>query len=255
MPPPNEPAVLLGAALARTGIDLVTPFAVDGDACQLFPFERFGKSRTLGFLIGNTRALWAPFRKWTAEQSPLPPEPLDTYVETAVLQAVADLTTSSGSASAVYWSHRTDYPLGAGESGAIPVQRLARHIGFASLAPVQLSVHPVYGPWVSLRAVVCVDRPAPPSRAAPRDAPCDECPKPCQAPFALALARLQDRSAGSLASAVRSDWRGWLSVRQSCPVGGSSEYSEEQSEYHYLRDPALLRKSPSEALEMNCSEP
>lgn len=245
MPQPADPTARLAARLAEAGLDLIREFPLDDDACALFPFERFGRPRSRGYLVGNTRALWAPFLAWLRQQDPMPKDPVDTYVESSIERAVAALTQASEVRVALYWSHRTNYQGTRSEPTAVPIQRLARHIGLCALSPVQLSVHETYGPWISLRAVICVDWPAQAHQDAPKTAPCDHCPRPCEAPFRTALARAQSASDASLSASVKIDWRLWLEVRQSCPVGRDFEYPADQSAYHYLADPALLRQAGS----------
>jgi hypothetical protein len=39
---------------------------------------------------------------------------------------------------------------------------------------------------------------------------------------------------------IADQWQLWLKVRDTCPVGKSSRYSEEQIRYHYIKSLDLL---------------
>ena len=67
----------------------------------------------------------------------------------------------------------------------LPFQRIAVAAGLGVLAPTQLVIHPMYGPWFALRAVVLVDGEPPPSRPIPT-VPC--CTSDCAARLEIALA-------------------------------------------------------------------
>ena len=109
----------------------------------------------------------------------------------------------------------------------VAIQRAAVVAGLAWLAPSHLCVHPAYGPWIALRALVILDEPAPPSP--PRvPAPCD-CAVGCGPALERALAAGEPRSTQEL----RERWRLWLAVRDACPVGREHRYSQEQIEFHY----------------------
>jgi hypothetical protein len=42
------------------------------------------------------------------------------------------------------------------------------------------------------------------------------------------------------AAAVERDWTSWVSVRDACPIGRDSRYSDEQIRYHYTKLRQLL---------------
>jgi cyanocobalamin reductase (cyanide-eliminating) / alkylcobalamin dealkylase len=187
--------------LAAAGFDIVHTFDAATLARQPGLAMLAGDAR-LGLLIGNTRALWPPFT--AALEDPVlagERDPLDHYTE-----RVIDATFPGARR---YYGHRR-------YDGAFPpLQRLAAATGLGALAPSHLVIHPIYGPWFALRAVVLVEG-EPPVRA-PIPQPC-RCDASCRAAFARA-----QRS---------EDWRDWLAVRDSCPLR-TWRYSDEQVHYHY----------------------
>lgn len=165
----------------------------------------------LGIVVGNTRSLWPHVQSACrgGEQ-----DPVDRYAERAITAAAEN---AFERAHDIVWAHHVDPPF--------PVQRLAEAVGLATLSPSHLAIHPDHGPWWALRAVVVVDAEPPVSRR--RVDLCSPCDKPCMRPFAHA------QNSG--------DWRAWLAVRDACPVGHASRYSDEQVLYHY--ENAFLSRS------------
>lgn len=219
------------AELLQRGFDLLAPLAVSDELPVDPALERFGRKSALGFVVGNTRALWHHFSPNRVAGSA---NPLDTYTEHALhesLDAAAELVQVPRER-AVYFSHQRSAVGGAASTssetrsgaGPIPIQRLAHAAGLAALAPCHLCVHPVFGPWIALRAVVVVPLP-PPGPVRPLDRPCRDCSAPCVP--ALATAQQGPSSPGEPPS-VR-----WLAVRDACPVGREHRYGSEQVAFHY----------------------
>jgi methylmalonic aciduria homocystinuria type C protein len=207
-PPPALPAPI--ARLIEAGFDLVHPF--DADAAAREPglgllAAPAGDGR-LGILVGNTRALWPRFIAALARpELAADPHPLERYTEATIDAAFPGAR--------IYYGHRR-------YGGAfVPLQRLAVATGLGALAPSHLVIHPVYGPWFALRAVVLVDAAAPPARP-PIGQPC-RCGPACAGALAAALAA---RGPGA--------WRAWLGVRDACALR-EHRYGEDQIRYHYLR--------------------
>jgi methylmalonic aciduria homocystinuria type C protein len=185
----------MGEALAAAGFDIIHAF--DPRACNVPAIV--DPARPTAVLVGNTRALWPHF---VAHREAVP-HPLDRYSE-RVIGAAYDR---------VFYSHR-QY-----DGAFLPFQRIAVAAGFGALSPSQLVIHPVYGPWFALRAIVLVEG-EPPVRA-PVAKPC-RCEAPCVAAFDRAMAATgPDRP------------RAWLAVRDACPHGREYRYSEDQISYHY----------------------
>jgi len=225
----EPPYVEFGRACRDAGLDLVNPFRVDWynrHAAAADSLPDFGRASALGLLIGNTRELWAHFRAALEVDACLraDPHPLDAYVVSRLALAVRKIAEPT----MIVWAHRV-------EPRALPVQRVAEAAGLAAISPSHLSVHPMHGPWFALRAVVVVDRDGPAGEAPSLSSPCASCPRPCLLPLAEAL-RASEREGLPLSRAVQSDWRRWARVREVCPEGRASRYSDEQIEYHYTKD-------------------
>lgn len=183
-------------ALAAAGFDIVHAF--DPRVCGVPAIV--DPARPVGLLVGNTRALWPHF---VAAREPVP-HPLDRYTE----RVIGPLTDH------VFYAHRQ-------YGGAfLPFQRIAVAAGFGALSPSQLVIHPEYGPWFGLRAVILVEGEPPVRR--PIASPC-ACGAACRAAFdhAMTIAGGPERAAA------------WLAVRDACPVGRAYRYSEEQIFHHY----------------------
>lgn len=200
------------ALLTEAGFDLVHPFDAHAVARNMGLGVLVDPARPAGWLVGNTRAWWPRFlAAWrTDPELGASRDPIERYVE----QTCAKISDA-----------RCLFPHRKYDGGFLPFQRLAVAAGFGTLAPSNLLVHPTFGPWFALRAVVLTGG-APSTRALPA-APCD-CAERCPAAFARAR-EAQD------------SWRAWLAVRDACCVGAEHRYSEDQIEYHYTKSLTLLR--------------
>jgi cyanocobalamin reductase (cyanide-eliminating) / alkylcobalamin dealkylase len=166
-------------------------------------------------VVGNTRALWPRFLAARAADPALAadPDPLDRYTEQTVATALA------GTGGVAVFAHTMP--------ARVAIQRAAQVAGLAALSPSHLSIHPIYGPWIALRAVLVLPLPAPPART-PASLPCD-CAARC-------LPRLEAAVAagvpGSRAELGR-DHHLWLAIRDACPIGRAHRYLPDQIAYHY----------------------
>lgn len=186
------------ASLATAGFDIAHRFD---------PRGRFETTHSLGLLVGNSRALWPRFVE--AMRDPSLAElahPLDHYTETSLTQAFPGAP--------ILFGHRR-------YNGAfVPLQQLAVATGLGAMADSHLVIHPRFGPWFALRAVILVDGAAPTSAPVPKPCVCgDACPMALKA---------------ALTSSGPETWRAWLAVRDACSLG-SERYGEDQIRYHYLK--------------------
>jgi cyanocobalamin reductase (cyanide-eliminating) / alkylcobalamin dealkylase len=200
------------AQLAEAGFDLVHPF--DAHVLARLPGldALVDPQRPCGWLVANTRALWPRFLAARRGDPALAASrhPIEDYVE-RTCAAIAGA--------------RCLYPHRQYDGAWLPFQRLAVAAGFASPAPSQLVIHPIYGPWFALRAVVLTAG-TPITRTLPAAA-C-ECANRCTAAF-------------DHARKAHSTWRDWVAVRDACCVGREHRYSEDQIEYHYTKSLELIR--------------
>ncbi|MGE0867064.1 MAG: hypothetical protein AB7P03_00775 [Kofleriaceae bacterium] len=191
--------------LADAGFDLVHAFDAH-DAARVPGWEVLAPGPRLGVLIGNTRALWPRFVAALSDGSLAgEPNPLEHYTEHTIASTFPTTTP--------LFVHRR-------YGGAfLPFQRLAIATGLGALAPSQLVIHPIYGPWFALRAVITLDG-DPPARQ-PIAQPCT-CDAACGEALANAIATTPP------------SWRAWLGVRETCALR-AWRYSDEQIAYHYTR--------------------
>jgi len=227
LPPPDWPALTtqLTTTLAPHGLDLIAPFQV-GWYNAAVPGHRLpdlGDPAHLGILIGNSRALWPRFLAARATDPGLAAaaHPLDAYVAGHVGAAVA----ATGVTHELRFAPEPP-------PRRVALQRLAEIAGLAALAPSHLSVHPVHGPWIGLRAAVVLAVPGP---AEPPPPPAKACS--CEDGCLPALERALAAGAPATQADVRERWRLWLAVRDACPVGRASRYPDDQIRYHYTGEP------------------
>ena len=115
---------------------------------------------------------------------------------------------------------------------------LAECAGLGRRSLLGVLVHPVYGPWLALRAAIVVAAPGP---SGPPPAPalaCDRCAELCTPALAHAQAAAATVTAGD---PVAEHWRLWLAVRDACPLGREHRYPDALVRYVYTKDRAVLR--------------
>jgi cyanocobalamin reductase (cyanide-eliminating) / alkylcobalamin dealkylase len=225
-------AAEIGSSLTERGLDLVHPFQVGWyngqmrDAARCLP--DLGRTTALGLLIGNTRAFWPLFRTALDAHAHLQSalDPVDLYTSDAVLSAFSVLE--------LRWIVRWAHDL---EPEPLPIQRIAWATGLAMLSPSHLSVHPVHGPWIALRAVAIVDIDGPDGGAPACVDHCTKCHKPCVEALQLALNGTHHTPD---AESLERDWESWVGVRDACPIGAGARYCDEQIRYHYTKLRRLL---------------
>lgn len=210
------------------GLDLTAALRVERYNEEVAPWLRlpdFGRPGSLAIVVGNTRAMWPPFLRALRADARLAADehPIEAFASDRVRRAAA----AAGWPHEIRWAHDV-------VSGVVAIQQLAQVAGLAHLAPSHLSVHPVYGPWIALRAALVFDVPGPPGRPLPA-APCAECERACLP----ALRRALDGSAGAGAEA----WKLWLAIRDACPAGRDFRYDDDQIAYHYTKDRRALRRA------------
>ena len=201
------------ATLAAAGFDIAHAF----DAAQVgrdLGLDLLAGARR-GLLIGNTRALWPHFCAARRDSAlAADPDPLDRYSEQTIAAAFPGQR--------VYYGHRRY------DGAFLPLQHLAVATGLGALAPSRLVIHPTFGPWFALRAVVLAGEPPPPPRL-PIAQPC-RCDAACDDTLQRALRTM--------------DWRDWLAVRDRCQLS-AWRYSDDQIRFHYAAMARLVRPDGS----------
>lgn len=213
-------ARLADAGLALTGS---IPIA-DYDAIAPAPWRSaaLAPGARSALVVGNAgRALWERFSA-SAERA-LAEDPLDAYTRRVLAEAARSLEPEPAIG---FYADRRD-------GVYLPLVALAQRAGFGSPGRVGVLIHPVYGPWIAIRAVLLVAEPLPFREPAPFD-PCTGCPAPCASachgkvigprgvdPAACYQARLTLPACATACDA-----------RSACVVGPEHAYSAEQIAHH-----------------------
>ena len=211
----NDRESLLRRKLSTSGFDILHPFSVedlDGSILKHLPVEDL--SEKMGYLIGNTGNIWDCFIDWLGQQANWSEivDPLETFVEETIERCV-------GQDALIFWTHETKQYI-------VPVQRMAYQTGLAYLSAGQFNIHPQFGPWFALRAVVIV--------SGQRN--CNpKVSNPSTEDIEVESAALFNQLLESKAT-----WQEWLSLRDLYEVGRTYRYSEAQIRYHYTRDKTVL---------------
>ena len=233
-------------------------------------------------VIGNSKAMWPKFlqamRGKLGEEEKEQQHPLDNYtvqVVRAALDCFPAGTSSAGAAGAaeVFFSHEYRDP-----ARLVAFQRLAALSGLCHLDEdnSRLCIHPRFGPWFSLRALVVLPEPTPTvplggaaggdaysSSSSSSSSSSERVPLPAPALLPSPLSpdvqrearELFDRAVAPEPEAAEEgggaggaekppQWKKWLAVREA--VGAAfreHRYSDEQVEYHYNTRGALLREA------------
>ncbi|KAG0265281.1 hypothetical protein DFQ27_000687 [Actinomortierella ambigua] len=287
----------LQASLGRLGFDIVHPFAAQSynetEVGKTNPLPEFSQRSTLSIYIANTKTFWEVFlrqydsTKLTAVEAK---DPIDHYCEHHIpkvtVQALQDAgllvidqnMTKTSTPFTVAFSHYKpsvpapgSCPEGSPDTGFVPppekvlrFQQVAHFSGLAFFNPVSyLSMHPTYGPWTGLRALIVVDLEYDPSQDnaqlfASEASRCgtttlDSTALPSNPAFALlrqqpdgeALVKdreriIQEKWDALLARGYENrDWREWIDFRKTTAIDRPDwqawQYSEQQILYHYTK--------------------
>jgi methylmalonic aciduria homocystinuria type C protein len=215
-----EPIVRSIEALVRpAGLDLVAPFQpgwYNDVVSPVFHLPACGGRDALAVLIANSKAIWQPFIGAIAADPDLFSDgnPLDRYVREAVEAAIA----------AIGLEHEVRYAADR-PPRRVAIQHAADVSGLAPRGPGRLNIHPMYGPWIGLRAVVLFDVDGPEEPLHSLENPCLACESKCEAVPGEQLA-----------------WRDRLALRDVCPLGREHRFSEDQIRYHYIKDRRVLER-------------
>jgi methylmalonic aciduria homocystinuria type C protein len=221
----------IAGSAALAGLDLSAAFPV-GEYNRVVPgaysLPTFDREGPFGVVLGNSRAFWPKFLEALRESEALrkSEHPLNDCVTATIGRLVPALPL----ACEVRWAHSS-------EPGPVAMQQASVIAGLAHTSPSYLSIHPKHGPWIGLRAVLVLDADWVSGEPVQAPDPCTPCPKPCLKALDRAVAASKNAPVGKK---VSSRWDLWLAVRDSCPVGRTSRYPDEQCEYHYRPDREFL---------------
>jgi len=235
----------LASALDTAGLGLRGVLAIEGYDARVPPPWRSAvllpDARAAVVIGAGGRALWRAFRR--APESSLAVDPLDAWLVRLTQESVAALAARGVAARAVH-----PFETRAGVFADFVALGAAAGLGVPSR--LGLLVHPSYGPWLSLRALLLVDACLAPTPALADFAPCDGCAAPCASAChgdALAGARFDVAACGAArrrepACLARCD------ARRSCVVGREHAY-DAQAEAHHMRAalPLVLARAAEDA--------
>lgn len=238
----TELAASLADEIARrlrpAGIDLVQPLNADWyDAAVTAEYRLpdLGRRGALALVLASTAAFWDPFlARLRAEPQRLDrPDPIDDHVTEVIGDALAALPLR----------HEVRFSFEP-PPRRVAMQRLAHVSGLATLTPSMLCVHPVYGPWIALRAAVVLDADGPGGAPPAPGTACERCAETCGPALARAQAASVRTSDGD---PVAAHWPLWLAVRDACPIGRAHRYPEPLLRYVYTKDRDVLRAAVRQA--------
>lgn len=194
----------------------------------------FERSNTLGVLIGNSRVLWGELLQSLAADPTLleRDHPLDTYVTQELQKITGALETTT--------ELRFSYEEG---DRIVAMQAISELSGLAPLRTGMLNIHPIYGPWIALRAVVICDLNA---EGVELEEP-PTLPTGWEDACGLAFKEACSAAGDTLSPGeIKANWRRWLKVRDACPIGREYRYCERQILYHYTQDRSVLQAAVAE---------
>ena len=186
----------------------------------------------LALLIGNTREAWEPVKGFCQQRvqttGSLPANPFEELLG-ELLDAALSSPHVRQQQHRVYWSQNVE------DGELVAMNRAAEASGHVTTESIShLSCHPVYGPWISFRALVVF-----PELTA-------ECIKKPSTPVAPVVVDHETsaaiKEAMDYALAAPGEWRRWVAVRDTVAqlAGGEHRYPDDQIAYHYAHDRTVL---------------
>jgi len=221
----------VAALLDAAGLDLRGALACasyDAQVPSAWQSSRLLPDARSALVVGSGgRALWRAARASGALA--IAHDPLDAHTERALAACVAALGDADVAAVAVFAHERR------GDAYADFVA-LGQAAGLGAPSRLGLLVHPVYGPWLSLRAVLLSRLAWPAGGPLAGFEPCRGCPAPCASachgdavgPSGFVVPRCAAARAGDPRCAARCD------ARHACVLGQEHAYVAE-AEAHHMR--------------------
>ena len=270
----TTPYAAFASELAAHGFDICHPFETHWYNLRLREEMAMNSTSSVSclrplptgqaLLIGNTKHVWPFFKRWCKDRLAIPPnclpkDPFDTFVVETITPLVhkyfgASSSTSSPSSSSarIFWGHDITSP-----HNLVSLIRVASASNFCYLHPTaRLAIHPIYGSWLSLRAVIVYDvvpghdchsitvsLPTPPlqlsSWSLEQEARLQQA---AQKAFAHGIhlkpatgttqhyPSLEQESHPTHSNQV------WIDLRRAVPIGQAYAFSDAQLHYHYYHD-------------------
>lgn len=245
----------LKPGLHRRGFDISEPLCLDwyneslpeGSGASIPTTRGSRGGETLVILIANSNNMWPSFLQACKTDSSLlaVANPLDSYVERSIQSTMH--TSLPGHKCRYFWSHSQSDELSG--SRYVAIQRMAQAAGLAYMDPItHLCLHPKFGPWIALRCALVFDGT---QYTGPRKTPLVNRLSPSTEQYVqMAMKSAQRKPSMSLEDAGTKSkpckrWLKWVAVRDAlCPCH-PWRYGEDQLEYHYTKNRAVLERAIS----------
>ncbi len=187
-------------------------------------------ARSVLLLASGGRAFWDALQR--APEARLARDPVDAYTARVAAECASRPELRRARAALAFERHGGVYA---------DFVALGRAAGLGAPSRLGLLLHPRFGPWLSLRAVVLCGRALGPTPALAGFAPCEGCPAPCAAachgsavsPTGFDTRACGDTRARQPACAERCD------ARRACVVGREHAY-DPRAEAHHMRGASAL---------------
>ncbi len=223
---------IISENLSSKGFDILQPFSINTYNKNIeedHKIPQINNENNLAILVGNTKNFW-PYFIQALKDNPSrinSENPFDDFI----VETIEPIKKLVPDEIKIRYPHRP-------EPKHIAFQKLASLINLAYLSPSHLCIHPKFGPWFSLRAVIVLPIIDPNLKTVPTVSACEFCLTRCTPIFNLAVSKSNDVIPNS--KEIKSHWKDWLAVRDSCPTGSEYRFSEEQIKYHYTKDKSIL---------------
>lgn len=229
----------LDPALAAAGLNVagwLTPSQYDALVPESWQARQLLPTAAVVFVIGSGGDNFY----WAARKArPGSRHPVDDYCAELVGRA-ADRLEAAGFATcaAFYWEQRAQSGREPGEFADFVA--LAKAAGLGAASRLGLLLHPRYGPWFAIRAVLLSERPAPvapddcATAAEPFD-PCPSCSAPCIAACPGNAVAMREKFSGDRCAETRHKLAGCAArcdARLACPEGADYRYDLEALSHH-----------------------
>jgi len=221
--PHASPLDLVGV-LGRERYDELVPVAWRASA--LLPTARSA------LLLGNGGPAFFRAYRAQADSFAHEPDPLDAFTKQIATLAARDLTEAGFESQAFFYFEK--------RAGAyVDFRALGEASGLGAPSRLGILLHPVFGPWMALRALLLTEKVLNPTALPDDFAPCRGCPAPCAVacPAAALSVECEVREAFDLqrCHTRRTDTEDCVSMcsaRRACVVGPEWAYDGDAEAFH-----------------------
>ena len=167
------------------------------------------------------RALWSAFTR--SPEAGLREDPLDRYTARVVGEVADTILPRAGIS--LYWEKR--------DKQYLPMMKLGERAGLGTPGRLGILLHPEFGPWLAVRALLYLPFPVDPGEPQSFD-PCNGCPAPCAA---ACLGQVVHEAGLEPSDCFRTrvlkrGCRVGCAARSACVVGPEHAYTPTQLAHH-----------------------